>query len=348
MVLALFISIIPYFILLSNRSGYMDSIQLLVFTHAPDLWRTPELISYLAMILLLLSYRFGWLDLERSKYIFLLSISLIAPMVFNQQILTGRSLQPYHYQLYASNYISSVPLLAVILMLIVKNARFQTVRTAFLMLTCISAMIFTVDIIWGNNYYHDERIWLDELKPVADRIKSVSEDNGLGNSSAPSITMTFDLSHPRYPNSSYLPSLSSQAILWSVYSSAFPDVDGDEDLQRLSTFIYYHGLNGEQLKNSLKSNFSLSIGFFGMGRVYPHLTTNAVPITDAELNAVVSRYETFRSNFSYETAKLYALSFVVVRNGTINDLSAIDRWYERDSGEVIGPYTLYRVHLRSL
>jgi hypothetical protein len=340
------ILLVPYFMLLSNRSQYTDSIQLLLSTHEPDLLRMPELISYFTITLLLLSYKHKWLDLDKSKYIFLLSISLVAPIVFNQQILTGQSLQPFHYQLYGVNYISLFPFIAVTLLLIAHNTEAKTVKTSFILICLTTLTIFSADIIWGNNYFHEERIWLDELKPVAERIKAISNSYESPERKDPLTVMTFDLTNEKFPNSTYLPALSSQSVLWSVHILMFPDVDADENLRRMNEFIYYHNLAGKDLKNSLATKFLLPWGFFGPGRVFPQLTTESNPITESEIDNVVRKYEDFRRNFSYEDAKRHKLSFVLVRNDTKNDLSAIDRWYVRDSGEIIGSYTLFQVKLR--
>jgi hypothetical protein len=311
------------------------------------LWRTPEIISYFAIILLALSYWRQWLDIDKSKYIFLLSISVVAPIVFNQQILTGYSLQPFHYQLYGVNYISLFVLVIVSLMLISNHLVPKSVKTAFAFVGLISAMMFIGDLVWGAKHFHNERVRVDELQGVASRIRDITSIEG-GNSRDPSVVMSFDLTQQGFPDSNYLPSLSSQPILWSVYISTFPDVSPVEDRVRLNTFIYYHGLNGDGLKRILETNFSLSIGFFGAGRVFPQLTTGANPITESEIAEVSEQYEAFRQKFSYEDAKTHTLHFVLTRNDANNNLTAIDRWYERDSGEQIGSYTLYRVKLRPI
>ena len=44
------LSLIPYAYLLSKRSDTMDDVQLLVRTHAPDLFRFPEYISFVVLI----------------------------------------------------------------------------------------------------------------------------------------------------------------------------------------------------------------------------------------------------------------------------------------------------------
>jgi len=338
--------LVPYFILLANRSRDMDSIQLLVFTREPDLWRIPELVSYVAIFLILLSYKRNWLDLDRPKYIFLLSFCLVAPIVFNQQILTGHSLQPFHYELFCVNYISSFVLVTMVLMLSAKKLDQQVYKKTLLLLGLTALLAGYIDVLWGNESWHDQRIWLDEQTAVAKRIKSICEGNGLCRSDDPLIIMSFDLTNQTFAGRN-LPGVSSQTILWSEQILGFPDISAKENRDRLNKFIYYHHLDGEQLKKKLSTNFSILIGFFGFGRVFPTLTTESSPITEDEIDAVVKQYEEFRRQFSYEDAKRYRLSFVITRSDSHNDLAAIDRWYDRDAGENVGSYTLYQVKLRN-
>jgi hypothetical protein len=336
--------LIPYFLLLSDRSESTDAVQLLSFTHDPDLWRMPELISYVSIVLLMLSYRFAWLDMDRTKYIFLLSFSLIAPAVFNQQIVTGRSLQPFHYQVFCANYISFFVLATIVLLLLRRYIRPRSLRLAYLVVGLLALVQLNLDIARGNNDFHSERMQMDALVPVAGRIRSISRQQP---TTEPKIVMSFDLSHARDPDSTYLPSFSSQAVLWSTHIVMFPDIDSEENQQRLFEFVYFHNYSAAELKNSLENDFLLPLGFFGHGRVFPELTTDSNPITEIEKDDIVRKYDEFAQNFSSDDAKRYELSFVVVRNNSNNDLSAIDRWYDRDSGEKFGPYTLYQVKLRN-
>jgi hypothetical protein len=40
------------------------------------------------------------------------------------------------------------------------------------------------------------------------------------------------------------------------------------------------------------------------------------------------------------------LSYAVVNNDADTDLTNLDKWYERDAGEVIGKYTLYKLRVK--
>jgi hypothetical protein len=77
------------------------------------------------------------------------------------------------------------------------------------------------------------------------------------------------------------------------------------------------------------------------------LTDQAKPVTNEKIDDIVGRYEKFRQNFNYENAKTTTLSFVIVHQATQADLSVVDKWYERDAGESVGKYILYRIKLRN-
>jgi hypothetical protein len=104
------LSLVPYAWLLARRAPTMNTVQALVHTRAPDLFRTSELLGALA--LLVLAYgawrgRRAWRD---RGALLAASFALTPFAVFNQQLLTGRSLQPIHYEQFIANYVSLLSL----------------------------------------------------------------------------------------------------------------------------------------------------------------------------------------------------------------------------------------------
>ena len=76
----------------------MDDVQMLVRTHAPDLTRPPELISFVVIVSLVAGILLGLIKLRDPVTLFAFSLALTPIIVFNQQVVTGQSLQPIHYQ----------------------------------------------------------------------------------------------------------------------------------------------------------------------------------------------------------------------------------------------------------
>jgi hypothetical protein len=337
-------SLIPYFILASNRSIDVDSALSLSITHEPDLWRIPELLSYLTIALILLAVKFKHLVLNDKKTVFLLSFAFVAPVVFNQQILTGRSLQPFHYEFFCANYISLFALLMTGFTILQKKTDFQTLSKMLLLFGTIVILIGYFDTTFGVSILEKQNIHRDELMAVAQKIKSVENFS----SNRLSVVLSFDSDKNIWTNSIDLPSLSSQPVLWSPHLSMFADINSKENIHRIFQSLYYQNFDKERLKAELqKKDGSLSLGFFGGERILPIMSKDFKPVTEEEINEVVEKYDEFRRNFSTNDAASPPLSFVLVHKDAPNDFSVLDRWYERSEGEEIAKFILFRVKLRT-
>jgi hypothetical protein len=112
-------SLAPYAMLLARRAVTMDTVQVLKFTHAPDLFRAPEIVALLALGLLAVG---AWgarrLDARGAPFLFAASFALTPFVLFNQQLVTGRSLQPVHYADYVSNYLALLALTLAVALLV--------------------------------------------------------------------------------------------------------------------------------------------------------------------------------------------------------------------------------------
>ncbi len=105
-VLVTLAALIPYAILISHRSQTMDAGQKLILSHAPDLFRIPELLGLVVVALIALGIRKERLKWNAPETLFAASFALTPALVFNQQIITGRSLQPFHYEWFIANYLA--------------------------------------------------------------------------------------------------------------------------------------------------------------------------------------------------------------------------------------------------
>jgi hypothetical protein len=330
---------------LSNRSTVTDSALFLVFTHEADLWRIPELISYLTIIILYVSKRKDWVDWSETQILFLLSLSLVAPIVFNQQILTGKSLQPFHYQFTCVNYISVFSLLTTIFIL-VKKITPQDLRKFSILLLAGALSLGCFETIYGAISTRKDNSARDELFPVAERIKFLSQNSESQNNTP--IILSFDFTQDGYANSIDLPALSSQAVLWGPHITMFPDVDSNVNQERLFESLYFQNFDKDQLKKEFeKGNFIILLGFFGGGRFLSSMTNEYKPLTGEEINKVVEEYDQFYNSFRYENAQKNIISFVITSREIPEYFSVLDKWYERDLGEEVGNYLLYRVKLKN-
>ncbi len=106
-------SIIPFFILLSHRNRNMDQVHFLRLSHAPDLFYLPELIGFVVLGIIGFAWRRKLIEIGTPLVLFAASCALMLVVVFNQQIITGRSLQPIHYKSFIGNYLA---LLSIVLL----------------------------------------------------------------------------------------------------------------------------------------------------------------------------------------------------------------------------------------
>ena len=93
------LALVPYVWLLRHRAAELDQSPALSLeaTRMPDLFRAPEL--YCLIVLIALAYQFvrGKISGRDPEILFAASFALGPFVVFNQQIVTGFSLQPFHY-----------------------------------------------------------------------------------------------------------------------------------------------------------------------------------------------------------------------------------------------------------
>src|SRR5712691_4723285 len=83
-----------YAYLLSHLPPGLDKAQVVTLTHAPDLVRIPEIIGAFILVVLIMGVRQNKILVNQQRVVFAASFALLPFLVFNQQIVTGRSIQP--------------------------------------------------------------------------------------------------------------------------------------------------------------------------------------------------------------------------------------------------------------
>jgi len=332
--------LVPYAYLLSKRSDTLDHVQLLVYTRAPDLFRVPEYIGLVVLLMLAAGIATGRIANRDRSTLFTVSLALVPFVVFNQQILTGRSLQPIHYQVFIGNYVAGLALVLSLGLMFRDSLQKggAAARTA-------CAAMMTALVVWGFVECHYTVRVLDEANverdlsyPVAKRLEELA---GSAPDRFQSTILAFDMIQ-----TDDLPSVAPQNVLWARHQHVFAGLSWDESRERYFQYLYYSNVDESGLDYLLKKDFVSQIALFGWGRHTDRLSFDSKPLTYGEIDAEVERYADYRANFSHAQASNPSLSYVVVNNDADSDLSMVDAWYERDSGEVIGKYTIYRVRLR--
>ena len=372
----------PYALLLARRPASMDSDQLLEHTRAPDLLRPPELIGFLCVALLALAARRRLVALRDPRAIFAASFALTPAAVFNQQIVTGLSLQPIHYEMFVANYFALVALVLTAALLWQARRSGAETRAAG---------------AEDSERARDLRADSSNLRPQIDDSDSASRIPRPASRVLPyprralaAVALlslgwaAFEVSlvarryaaanlelderraaalrlaelaradgaaGARGPVFSTDPALSGwqagvapQPVLWAAHMHSFGAVSPAEDRERLFTQLYLAGFDAEEFAGAALRRHRGSI--FGWGRAFYGLTADYKPVTPAEERAAADLYARFADGFNREHAARFPIAYAVVSDERAGRISNLDRWYEREAAGRVGRYSFYRVRLR--
>lgn len=332
----------PYAYLLSKRSHTMDEVQLLIRTHAPDLFRVPGLISYVVLLVIAIGVALKMFELREKATLFAVSLAFVPIIVFNQQIITGRSLQPIHYQVFIGNYVAGLALVFTLgLIWRTEHGRERIAGKAVMIFLSIAAVVWGfVECHYTVRVLDEANILRDEGMPVARRLTELAMD-------APDkhqqVVMHFGIAE-----ADDLPTIAPQATLWARHQHVFSGVSWQENKERYYQYLYYQGVGKQQLADAMKTggDFVSIIALFGWGRHTDRLNSGYKPLTYGEIDDEVAKYEEYTRTFDPATAGNRPLDYAITSAGSQLDLSVIDNWYERDEGEKCGAFILYRLKLR--
>lgn len=333
-------ALIPYAYLLSQRTATMDNVQLLVHTRIPDLLRFPEYVSFAVLLILIAGLATKLINIKERIVLFALALALVPFVVFNQQIITGRSLQPIHYQVFIGNYVSVLALIvAVAALLRSRSAEAgKTIRS-------ICAGTALAAVIWGFVECHYTVRVLDWANAQRDAGLSVARRLEELARTIPDANRTTVLSYDGI-FADDMPTVAPQNIVWARHQHVFAGLSWEESKRRYYLQLYYQGIDGKGLDYLLKNDFVSMIALFGWGRHTDRLSSEAKPLTYAEIAEEVRSYERFISAFSIQEASDPLISYVVIKNDDNTDRSNLERWYVLDQIEDIGDFRLLRATLR--
>jgi hypothetical protein len=334
------LSLIPYAYLLSKRTDTMDNVQLLVLTHKPDLFRFPEYVAFAVFLLLIagLAAKVIWLT-DRST-LFVLAMAVSVFVIFNQQLITGRSLQPIHYQVFIGNYVAALAFFAAIGILFKSK-----LTVAGYLPKTVCALLMIVAVFWGFVECHytvrvldEANVERDKALPLANRLSELAKKD-----SDPHRTTVLSYDGIFADD---MPTVAPQNILWARHQHVFAGLSWKESKERYFQQLYYQNIDERGLDYLLKNDFVAQIALFGWGRHTDRLSVEAKPLTFGEIAAEVKNFKTYRENFSKTQASNPTISYVVVPNDNAFDLSNVEQWYDLDEGEIIGGHTLYKAKLK--
>ncbi|HEX3250118.1 MAG TPA: hypothetical protein VHS05_11870 [Pyrinomonadaceae bacterium] len=342
------IALAPYLYLVSHRAANLDEQQSLILTHQPDLLRIPEILGALILIAIGLAVRRRRIEPNNPQLIFTASLALLPFAVFNQQIITGRIMQPYHYEVFILNY-------SVLVGLVLGGALFWKPLPRRLLIG-----IATLAVVWGvievgvpaRLTFVPSAINTDRMVPVLLRLDELSKVDGtfadLRTANKPS-PLVFS---PYIAVNSLLPTWTSQGTLLDIGGLDLGHITRAERKEFLFMHLYYSKVDGAVLRKRFDGT-SRDVGLkyalaaiFGHERIIPGMTQHFEPIKPEEIEGAIRDYQVYVDSFSRAEALKRPLAYAVMLAEDNFDFTNLDRWYERDTGEQVGDYVLYRLRLR--
>ncbi len=333
-------ALIPYFSMLAGRSPNVDSVQLLTNTHWPNL-ASPSLIIGLVVICgTAVIVRRGTVKMASPLTIFTLAFAAAPFVFFNQQVVTGRSLQPVHYEIFIANYIALTSVVLLISLVVANNDNRIVRRKALLYMAIISTTWGVVEAAGStrrNGPFADLR---DISVPVL-RLIETAERNKPANEPGSVVLAT------NFVTSDFVPTVGTLRPLWSSHSSSAGGLSSEENKRLFYGFLFYSGFTDSDLAEALRANsFEVTAAIFGSERALPALAQGSAPISMQEIGAETRIFADFVKSFDRESAASPSLSYVIAPADGDTDFTNLDRWYERDAGTDAGLFRLYRVRLR--
>jgi hypothetical protein len=331
------VAAIPYAMLLKDRAEHSDQVQVMDYTRRPDLFRPSEVfaIILLAVVAYLIARR--RLLLKDNRVLFGISLLLLPFIVFNQQILTGRSLQPFHYEEFVTGY-------SVLMAAVIGWGIFCGLRTHSSFWASSRAMfwIAIISFAYGANgasgisrAAFSDNLAHDQTVVVAHRLRQLYQQNK--GSAFPLDLRQGDI----------LPTFAPVPVLWAVHMSVFPGSQLPELKDRFYHLLYYSHVSPEELEKLLRSrSYVPSLALFGYERMGSHFVREFKPITGEEVSREVQLYREYVNSFSHAEAEKYVLGYLIVPVGAEFDASNLDRWYDRHSEERVGNFMIYQLTLK--
>jgi hypothetical protein len=339
------LTLIPYLHLVSHRALATDEQQIMVATHRPEVFHVHEIIAAIVLLTLVLRLWRGRIAKTDPRFIFTASLGLLPFVVFNQQIVTGRTLQAFHFEIYSVNYSVAVGVMLTLALFLSPVSRRVLVWIAALSFTwgffavALPARAIGVALATEN----DRRV------PVLLRLKQLAkEDHTLADlqSKGEASTLVFS---PTVPLIALLPLWTSQGALLDITGGDCAGVSREQRKNFFYMHLYYSNVRADMLRAALNGPlepmpdelWSVRTVVFGHARIFPGLSSSFVPVRSEEIEQEVQLYQAYINSFSRDEVLKRPIKYAIIPVDGDFDFSNLDRWYERDAGERIGDYVLY-------
>lgn len=335
-------ALVPYAWLLSKRSHTMDHVQLLVRTRELDLFRVPELIGFFVLVIIAAGIVLGMFRLRDRGTLFAISLALTPAIVFNQQLITGQSLQPIHYQVFIGNYVAGLAVVVAFGLIWRSGDGREKPLARFAMV-----FIALIAVGWGFVECHytvrvldDVNVLRDQAMPVGKRLTELAVNDANKHQQV--------VLHLGIAEGDDLPTIAPQSVLWARHQHVFPGLGWEESKERYYQQLLYQGVSAQQLAEGMKKgeDFVSMIALFGWGRHTDRLNSEYKPLTYGEIDEEARRYADYAAAFDARSPNVPKLDYLVAPAELEPYQNDLDRWYERYDREEFGKYVLFKLRLK--
>lgn len=324
-----------YFSMLSNRNPTTDTSQILEQTRKAIFSQPSLLLGLFNCVLILLAIKTKRLELQNQLTIFLFSLSVLPILVFNQQIVTGHSLQPIHYGMYLVNYLDLLCLVLILGQFFKENVEKFNYK--------IWIVVGVILCSWGvlENYFSTKYRFLynvkrDESFLVNQRLAE------LGKSDIVQAKSQFVLGVDVVQRDNQR-TIAPQGVLWAEHLYLSVDTSTEENQRRFFLYYYFQNQSPKQLRQYLQNCPNEACRALIGWKINPKLSINSSKIEQSEIDFWVDKYSEYINNFSSSEAYKPPVSYLIVRNGLNYDFANFEKWYQKDDGEKLGEFILYQV-----
>lgn len=339
-------ALIPYFLMLSNQQTNINDVELLNYTRIPNLTALPEVIGFIIAVAAVYLARRGTFQIQSPEVLIMLSMALTPFILFNQQIITGRSLQPVHYEIFIANYLLLVGLMLfinLILRLYDGQKSLPKLRRGLVYLGILAT-------VWGvvestattRRSAAYESLRADSMPALRYlREQEASEKIVEGRQKYPTVLSQ------NLMVADFIPTMISSRSLWNPHSNTAGGINAAENKELFFRYLYYSDFTEKDLSEAMGKNlYEVIAALFGGERALPALGSGAKPITRQEMQAEIQKYTEFVKTFNREKAVNPTLSYLIVPTEAEPDYKNLDLWYERDAGKEFGLFKVYKVKLK--
>lgn len=327
------VSLIPYFLLVANIQTYVGVIAL-ERTHKPIILHQTVIAGIFNLCLIVAAVYFNRLDIRSTVFPVIIAFALLPLAVFNQQVITGHSMQPFHYAYYVVNYTILVSFVLVVREVFGRQLESKSLRKWGAVFAVFVAAWGVAETAGATYRRHNQNILANDGRGVLKRLKVSSENT------KPGIISDANLAD-------ILPLFIDRQSVWAFHFNAFSDVSPEQYRRRYFEQIYFMNTTPEVfdagLRRCPRSAYCSDIFTWRLDRT--KLINSHLPTSD-EIESVLEAYRRFYNDFDAPDTPKPDLGFLIIRKSETYRLANIDKWYNRSEADQFGDFVLYHLSLR--